>query len=118
MKEGIHLLFSYGTLQLENVQLENYGRTLRGERDRLIGYKIEKTKITDTTVLAKSQLDHHPIAVKSGNESDFLEGILFEITDTELRETDNYEVSEYHRILETFESGKKAWVYVAKNMKL
>jgi len=44
MKEGIHLLFSYGTLQLENVQLENYGRTLRGERDRLIGYKIEKTK--------------------------------------------------------------------------
>ncbi|MHA7831994.1 MAG: gamma-glutamylcyclotransferase [Flagellimonas sp.] len=47
-----------------------------------------------------------------------MEGILFEITDTELRETDNYEVSEYHRILETFESGKKAWVYVSKNMKL
>ncbi len=118
MKEGVHLLFSYGTLQLENVQIENYGRILKGERDRLIGYKTEKTQITDTTVLAKSQLDHHPIAVKSGNEIDSIEGTLFEITDTELTETDNYEVSEYHRILETFESGKKAWVYVSKNMTL
>ncbi len=115
MKEDKHLLFSYGTLQLEKIQLENYGRTLKGTRDRLIGYTTEKTKITDTTVLAKSQLDHHPIAIKSGNETDFLVGILFEITGTELRETDDYEVSDYHRILETFESGKKAWVYVAKN---
>jgi len=37
MKETIHLLFSYGTLQLEKVQLENYGRLLKGERDKLIG---------------------------------------------------------------------------------
>ncbi|MBA4746314.1 MAG: gamma-glutamylcyclotransferase [Muricauda sp.] len=114
MKEKTHLLFSYGTLQLENVQIENYGRTLKGERDKLIGYTTEKTQITDPIVLAKSQLDHHPIAVKSGNASDAIEGTLFEITNTELAETDKYEVSEYHRILETFESGKKAWVYVAK----
>ncbi|AEM71795.1 AIG2 family protein [Allomuricauda ruestringensis DSM 13258] len=118
MKGTTHLLFSYGTLQLEKVQIENYGRTLKGERDRLIGYKTEKIQITDTTVLAKSQLEHHPIAVKSAHESDFIEGMLFEITNTELAETDNYEVSEYHRILETFESGKKAWVYVGKNMTL
>ena len=116
MKETIHLLFSYGTLQLEKVQLENYGRLFIGEPDRLTGYKIEKLQITDSIVLAKSQLEYHPIAVKSEDERDFIEGMLFEITDAELRETDKYEVSQYHRILETFESGKRAWIYVAKNI--
>lgn len=116
LNETTHLLFSYGTLQLEKVQIENYGRILKGERDRLIGYKTENLRIIDSTVLAKSQLEYHPIAVISSNKADFIEGMLFEITNSELEETDNYEVSEYHRILETFESGKKAWVYVAKNM--
>ncbi len=114
MKEAKHLLFSYGTLQLEKVQLENYGRLLIGEPDRLRGYKIEKLHISDSTVLAKSQLENHPIALKSEDESDFIEGMLFEITDTELVETDKYEVSQYQRILETLESGKRAWVYVIK----
>lgn len=115
MKEIKHLLFSYGTLQLEYVQLENYNRTLKGERDKLAGYKIENLQITDTTVLEKSQMEYHPIALKSNNQNDFIEGILFEITDSELAETDKYEVNQYHRILETFKSGKKAWVYVAIN---
>jgi gamma-glutamylcyclotransferase (GGCT)/AIG2-like uncharacterized protein YtfP len=118
MKERIHLLFSYGTLQLEIVQLENYGRILTGMPDRLKGYRIEKIQITDSTVLAKSQIEHHPIAVKSTSNDDFIEGMIFQITNTELAETDNYEVSEYRRILETFESGKKAWIYVAKNMSI
>ncbi|MDO8953004.1 MAG: gamma-glutamylcyclotransferase family protein [Draconibacterium sp.] len=114
MKEAIKLLFSYGTLQLEKVQLENYGRLLKGEPDKLKGYKIEKLKITDSTVLAKSQLEYHPIAVKSENEKDYIEGVLFEIRDAELIETDKYEVSQYHRVLETLESGKRAWVYIYK----
>lgn len=116
MNEPIRLLFSYGTLQLEKVQLENYGRLLKGEPDRLLGYKIEKLQIHDTTVIAKSQVEYHPIAVKSEVESDYIDGLLFEITDIELIETDKYEVSQYHRILETFKSGKSAWIYVAKNI--
>jgi hypothetical protein len=115
MKETIHLLFSYGTLQLEKVQLENYGRILNGEQDILTGYKMDNLQITDSTVLAKSKLEYHPIAVKSDNQNDFIAGVIFEITETELVETDKYEVSQYRRILETFKSGKKAWVYVAKN---
>jgi len=115
MKDATHLLFSYGTLQFEKVQLENYGRILKGEQDKLFGYKIEKLQISDESVLAKSQLEHHPIVVKSEFEDDFVEGMIFVITDPELAETDKYEVSQYHRILETFHSGKKAWIYVAKN---
>lgn len=114
MKETTHLLFSYGTLQLEKVQLENYGRILKGEKDKLTGYRIENLQITDSKVLIKSQLEYHPIAIKSNKQIDFIDGVIFELTDTELAETDKYEVSQYHRILETFESGKKAWVYVAK----
>lgn len=109
------LLFSYGTLQLEKVQLENYGRILYGERDQLPGYRLELLKITSKEVLLKSGKEIHPIAVRSKNDLDLVEGVLFEITEEELIQTDKYEVSQYQRILTTFKSGKKAWVYVFKN---
>ncbi len=114
MKEKTHLLFSYGTLQLERVQLENYGRILKGEKDVLIGYRLEYLLITDSLVLSKSGTENHPIAVKTKDPSDSIAGVLFAITESELEETDQYEVSQYQRILETFESGKKAWIYVDK----
>lgn len=112
-----HYLFSYGTLQLEKVQIENYGRLLNGKKDSLLGYRLDKLKITDTEVLKKSGEEFHPIAVKTGNPDDVIEGTIFEITDEELIATDKYEVSDYKRVLETFLSGKKAWVYVAKSDK-
>ena len=116
MTTKTHLLFSYGTLQLEKVQKETYGRILKGKKDRLIGYRIKQLKITNTDVLSKSGIDRHPIAIKSGNDNDVVDGMLFELTENELTETDKYEVSQYHRILETFESGKNAWVYVGEKV--
>lgn len=115
MKVNNHLLFSYGTLQLASVQLANYGRVFKGVKDRLPGYKIEKLQITDSDVLAKSQVEFHPIAIKTGNRNDTVEGMVYEISDEELLASDKYEVSQYERVLETFESGRKAWVYVAKS---
>ena len=108
-------LFSYGTLQLEQVQLENYGRLLIGEKDALACYKLENLKITDADVIRKSAKEFHPIALKTGNPNDTIEGTIFEITEAELIETDKYEVSDYQRVLETFVSGRQAWVYVAKS---
>ena len=78
-------------------------------------HEIKKIKITDKNVLAKSNIAYHPIAIKSESKSDTIEGVIFEITEEELLETDKYEVTAYKRVLETFESGKKAWVYVSKN---
>lgn len=112
-----HYLFSYGTLQLAKVQLENYGRLLQGEKDSLKYYKLDKLQITDAEVLRKSGKEFHPIAVKTNSPNDRLEGTVFEVTDEELLQTDQYEVSDYKRVLETFDSGKKAWVYVAKTEK-
>ena len=34
-------LFTYGTLQLEEVQLATFGRVLEGRPDALVGYRLE-----------------------------------------------------------------------------
>lgn len=114
MNLEIQYLFSYGTLQIENVQLETYGRVLKGSEDRLEGYKLGSLKIVDKKVLEKSNKQFHPIAIPTSNTEDYLEGVIYEISMEELLQTDLYEVSDYKRVLETFKSGNKAWVYVAK----
>jgi hypothetical protein len=81
MKE---LLFSYGTLQLEKVQLESFGRKLKETEETLFGYKLEQLKIKDKTVLEKSEQEFHPIAVPSKDPNDNIKGILFEISNVEL----------------------------------
>lgn len=109
-----HFLFSYGTLQLDQVQLENYGRKLKGNKDLLKGYRIEDLEIADSEVIRKSGKHIHPVAVHSRNENDIIEGMIFEITEDELQATDKYEVSDYMRVIEKFESGKEAWIYIGK----
>jgi len=41
------ILFSYGTLQSEAVQLETFSRRLKGKADRLIGYRVIMLAISD-----------------------------------------------------------------------
>ncbi len=108
------LLFSYGTLQHRKVQIESFGRVLEGEQDTLFGYRLDDLKIVDPNVLEISDQQIHPIAVKSNSKSDCIEGIIYEISEKELKKTDQYEVHDYQRVLETFESGKKAWIYISK----
>ena len=106
-----HFLFSYGTLQLEKVQLSSFGRKLIGHADTLQGYRLEQIEIVDPQVLSQSEQTFHPIAIPS-NQNDSVEGTLFEITDEELAQADAYEVEAYKRISTRFESGEKGWVYV------
>jgi gamma-glutamylcyclotransferase (GGCT)/AIG2-like uncharacterized protein YtfP len=108
----IHNLFSYGTLQLEKVQLESFGRKLAGEKDVLQGFALEKVRITDEAVLAVSEEVFHPIAIQTNNPNDSISGTLYEITSDELAQADAYEVDDYKRVEATFQSGKKGWVYV------
>jgi gamma-glutamylcyclotransferase (GGCT)/AIG2-like uncharacterized protein YtfP len=105
-------LFSYGTLQYESVQLSSFGRLLEGEKDYLVGYEIEQTKIENTDVVATSGDEYHPIAVYTGNTNDSIEGKVFKISKEELQKSDEYEVSQYRRVEVTLRSGKQAWVYV------
>lgn len=106
-------LFSYGTLQLKQVQLELFGRTFTMEPDALICYKKEKIKIKVESVVNLSGEEEHVIISYSGNDSDVIEGTVLSVTSDELQRADEYETDDYKRISVTLRSGKKAWVYVS-----
>ena len=110
----LELLFSYGTLQLESVQLSSFGRLLEGEKTKLYGYRVEQVRITDSAVLKASGEEYHPIVFESENESDCVVGTVFEITVDELKAADRYEVDDYKRVSVKLSNGKSAWMYVGK----
>ncbi|TCC97378.1 gamma-glutamylcyclotransferase family protein [Pedobacter psychroterrae] len=105
-------LFSYGTLQKDKVQLETFGRLLKGEKDVLTGYTLSSVEITDAEVLAASEQQFHLIAIPTEADTDTIEGVIFEITMEELLAADEYEAEDYKRVKEKFKSGNEAWVYV------
>ncbi len=106
-------LFSYGTLQQEKVQIETFGRKLEGEKDTLVGYCISEIEIKDEAVIEASGKNIHPIVRWTGNNSDEVEGTVFEITKEELYQSDKYEVEEYQRVAAELKSGKTTWIYAA-----
>lgn len=107
-------LFSYGTLQKKQVQLETFGRLLTGEKDTLLGYSLKVVEITDPDVLRKSGQKFHPIIEFTGHTADKVDGVLFEVTEGELLNADTYEVNDYKRIFVMFKSGKQGFVYIQK----
>ncbi len=106
------LLFSYGTLQQDDVQRATFGRLLAGRRDTLPGYAQGLYEIGDPEVVATSGKTHHPILQPSGHSADRVDGTVFEISDAELAQADAYEVAAYRRVEATLASGLLAWVYI------
>ena len=107
------LLFSYGTLQQEDVQLSTFGRRLNGHSDELVGYEPALVKIEDPELVAKLGMTHHANARFNENDDSRVPGMVFEITDAELADVDQYEVAfSYKRVAATLASGKQTWVYV------
>ncbi len=105
-------LFSYGTLQEENVQLLTVGRRLNGQRDELPGFERSLVRIEDPQVVATSGKTHHDNVTFNGNDDSRVSGMVFEITDAELARVDAYEVTfVYHRVTAMLASGRHAWVY-------
>lgn len=102
-------LFSYGTLQLPDVQLATFGRLLEGSPDAVVGYALHQLRITDPHVIATSGADVHPV-LRPGDAC--VEGTVFEITAAELTAADDYEVDDYQRVRVPLRSGVHAWVYV------
>ncbi|QIB47756.1 gamma-glutamylcyclotransferase family protein [Streptomyces aureoverticillatus] len=107
-----HSLFTYGTLQMCEVQLARFGRLLPGRRDALPGYRTTEIWITDPDVIAISGTDRHLLVVPSDDPADAVEGAVLELTDEELAAADDYEVDDYARVEVTLVSGAKAWAYL------
>jgi gamma-glutamylcyclotransferase (GGCT)/AIG2-like uncharacterized protein YtfP len=106
------LLFSYGTLQLPEVQRATFGREVPGRRDAIVGYDLDQVTISDPHVIATSGSDRHPILRPTDRADAHVDGMVFEISETELAAADEYEVDDYRRIAVPLRSGATAWVYV------
>jgi gamma-glutamylcyclotransferase (GGCT)/AIG2-like uncharacterized protein YtfP len=111
----VERLFSYGTLQQENVQLETFGRKLQGSEDTLIGYQLSEVRIIDPQVVQTSGKEFHPILKYTGHSSDTVEGMVFAISAEELAQSDAYEVDAYQRVAAKLKSGIEAWIYAEAN---
>jgi len=107
------LLFSYGTLQQDDVQLATFGRRLHGQCDGLPGYEPSLVEIEDLRQAAAIGRTHHANVIFNGCAGSRVPGKVFEVTDAELAAADEYErPASYERVSVTLTSGKEAWVYV------
>ncbi len=105
-------LFSYGTLQLESVQMATFGRQLTGTRDVLTGFEENSLIIEDEDVISISGKATHTIAKFTGRAADKISGTVYEVTPEEIESSDKYEVAPCQRVAVDLESGIRAWVYV------
>jgi hypothetical protein len=106
------LLFSYGTLQLEAVQLSTFGRRLTGTRDVLVGFEEALVEIGDQATVSLSGKTHHGIVKFTGRPTDTVAGTVYAVTSEEVQSADKYEVAAYKRVSVLLQSGLRAWVYV------
>ena len=105
-------LFSYGTLQQDDVQRSTFGRRLHGTPDELVGFIVVEVRIENNDVIARSGKAFHPLARSTGSMKHRVPGTVYEVTEAELEHSDQYEVDAYQRVTTRLKSGKIAWVYV------
>jgi gamma-glutamylcyclotransferase (GGCT)/AIG2-like uncharacterized protein YtfP len=112
--EALECLFSYGTLQMEVVQLAVFGRKLEGEPDTLIGYRRTTIDIPEDSIAATSGAATYFNVEYTGRESDSVAGTVFQVARKELEQADVYELdADYRRVSVVLKSGTRAWVYQA-----
>jgi len=108
------LIFSYGSLREEHVQLSTFGRRLAGWTDQLVGFELATATVDDPEAVALSGKTKHANLAFTGHGDSRVEGMVFEITDAELANVDAYErVFAYERIEASVASGSSVWVYVS-----
>ena len=110
--KNTELLFAYGTLQTEAVQLSLFGRRLDGQADALVGYRLVIVRITDQEFVKASGTADHRNLEFTGDPNDLVEGTVFAVTGSEIEQADAYEPAGYERVLVQLRSGRNAWVYL------
>jgi Gamma-glutamyl cyclotransferase, AIG2-like len=106
------LLFSYGTLQHSEVQLDTFGRLVETEDDVLSGYTVDYAEIDDPRAADPPLPSVQPVVRPTGNVLDKIVGKVLHLTEDELDAADEYQVQLYLRAEVRLTSGRSAWVYV------
>lgn len=101
-------LFTYGTLQHDDVQETLFGRILQGTPETLIGYTLKEIQIEEEFGIV-----HYPIITETNKPEDTIKGIVYEVTANDLRQADLYEGKHYKRVEVYLQSNQKAWAYSA-----
>ena len=92
-------LFTYGTLQSHETQLQLLGRDLgEGVADTLRGYR-----------LAKLTGIHNVFSILQPRSGASVQGLVFDITSEELARLDAYEGEAYQRVSARLVSKTRAW---------
>lgn len=97
-------LFTYGTLQDSQIQLQLFQRKLHGHEDLLMGHCESPIKIEGK----------YPVIYPSPNPKNSIKGVVYELLPHELLQADSYEGPDYVRLEVSLVSGKKAWVYTGR----
>ncbi len=105
-------LFSYGTLQNEDVQRDVLGKVLPGQADRLPFYDQSVLEVVNGGRAEASGTARYLLAHYSGRHTDVLQGTAYPVTAADLRRTDKFQGPAYKRIASVLGSGVCAWVYV------
>jgi gamma-glutamylcyclotransferase (GGCT)/AIG2-like uncharacterized protein YtfP len=100
-------IFSYGTLQSKEIQMQVFNKLLTGKPDQLLGYKIKDLKIEE-----EFGIEDYFVAIPSEDPSDCIKGIVFDISSLDLDKADLFESKAYKRVQITLKSGIIAWIYV------
>jgi gamma-glutamylcyclotransferase (GGCT)/AIG2-like uncharacterized protein YtfP len=106
------LLFSYGTLQQEAVQLELFGRRLAGRPGDLTEYELTTHIVADSAFAARSGTSRHANLRFTGRDESRVAGTVLEVTEQDLEMADRYEPPEYQRVPARLASGESVWIYV------
>lgn len=104
-------LFTYGTLQHDDVQENLFGRVLHGTPEKLVGYVLKRIQIEEEFGIV-----HYPVIVETKDGADFIDGIVYNVTEKELHQADLYEGMHYKRVEVHLHSNQKAWAYSAANL--
>lgn len=104
-------LFAYGSLQYPEIQRRIFGRQLTGIKNSLLGYDISTISIPDASI--NNQENTYLIISFTGNNTDKIDGLMYDVNQDDLFQADQYEGSSYRRIEVVLTSGQKAWVYAA-----
>jgi hypothetical protein len=107
------LLFSYGTLQRPDVQLDTFGRLVETEDDVLSGFTVDYAEIDDPRSADPPCPSVQPVVRPTGNALDKITGRVLHLTEDELDAADEYQLELYLRSQVRLASGRSAWVYVA-----
>lgn len=100
-------LFSYGTLQSKEIQMQVFNKLLNGTPDQVTGYKLKDLKIEE-----EFGMTDYFVAMPSENTSDCIQGIVYTISAKDLAKADLFESNAYKRVQIKLKSGITAWIYI------